>query len=276
MFQGVPIDNIHWNANPISVLAMKRKAGYKKKYSYKKKKSASYYKRKYAKKKSYKKKKYGQNKGARAHLLAPVRYRQLGYRPFIKAVGEYWYGGSLTNTGGLYTPVVFSGNSPWDPYYAAGGLACMNWTDLSTLGRSYYCYASSISIRVLPTYQTQSNDTTVYVYASQNATLSIASTSDLMVQCRVSPNIRSQAIRSLGDPNKNYNLWMKRSTRTMLPMTDPSELKAPSMTNNPTTQWKYIVGAVDDNGSVDTTAAVRLQVHIKYYIIIYNEPSVAL
>jgi hypothetical protein len=255
---------------------MKKKGGYKKKYAYKKTKNASYYKRKYAKKKSYRKKKYGQNKGARANLLVPVRYRQLGYRPFIKAVGEYWFSGPLTLNAGLYTPIVFSGNSPWDPYYAAGGVSCLNWTDISTLGRSYYCYASSISVRVLPTYQTQSNDTTVYVIASKDQTLSIASTGDLMVQCRTSPNIRSQAVRSLGDPNKNYTLWMKRATKTMLPMANPSDLKAPSMTNNPTVQFKYIVGAVDDVGAVDTTAAVRIQVHVRYYCIVYNEPSIAL
>lgn len=270
MFQAVPIDKIYWCSNPISVLAMKKKGGYKKKG---KSKNYNYYKKKYQKKKW--KKKYGKNKSGRAGLLVPTTYKTIGYRPFIKAVGIYNYGGTLTLAGGSYSPLVWNGNDPYDPYYAAGGTSCLNWTELYGLGKGYYCYASRMSVRVLPSTASTTNDTRVYLVASQAASIPYASIPDLAVQLRNAPGCRSQAIRQLGDPNKNYPLILGRRTKTMLPMTNPADLRTTSMSASPARTWQYILGAYDNIGSADTTAPVRFELQIHYFCLIFNDPPIA-
>lgn len=253
----------------------------KKAYKYKKK-NASYYKRKYAKKKWSKKKKGFKNRGGHAKLLRVQNFSPgTAYRPFIRCKAIFSYGDSITPASGVYPVVTFRGNNPYDPDYAIGGQVCQNWPQISALGSGYYCIGSTASVNFKATSPgtTTGNYSSVtgMLIASAAATWNISGGADeYRSGARFCPGVRSQQIRPLGDPDKNYGLRMSRKTRTMLPYNNRSELCAVSMVGGPSAAWYWHIKCYDDIGNPDTpdtTQVVRYQITIVYDLIVFNEPS---
>lgn len=251
---------------------MKKKGGYKKKSGYKKK-TANYYKKKYAKKKFAKKKK---NAGARAGLLRAVSFRNIGARPLVKATAVFRGGYELDNISGSgsFARQVFRGNGAYDADYTSSlTQSPNNWADIASLGLQYYCYCSEISIRVLPSAAAGNfPDVRVMLIASTSVTPDSAGGPKLSALGNLGPNVKQVALGVLGSPNPIRRMYMKRSPKAMIPMSNPENFRS-GMSSTPSNQFYYTVWAYDSIGSTGTTLKVAFEVTIKYHLLIFNEPA---
>lgn len=248
----------------------KSRASRRRSTSYKKKKNAG-------RRKAYRrKKKMSHNYGGGANELRTLSYRSVGYRPYIRAIAVFNKNLTLVPTSGVYSPVLFRGNGPYDPEYALGGATCQNWAEISALGIRYYCYAASIEVEEVP----QAMGSTVGTYfqnlnwvaASNTTALNFTNVQEL--RSASGHGLIAWRGHSLGEGNRKSRYRLGRTTRMMIPYANPSG-KWSTMSTTPVDQWFFVLSSIDMNGDATTTLGIRLNVRIKYYCLIENVARIA-
>jgi len=243
----------------------KSRSSRKRSSAYKKKKNAG-------RRKAYRrKKKMSRNFGAGARELRVLNYRSAGYRPFIKAVAIFSTNVTLSPTSGVYSPVYYRGNGPYDPEVALGGSSCQNWTELLVLGNRYYCYASEIEVEEVPQAMgtTQGNYFQNLNWVGVGNSNALNFTSEEELRSAQGHGIIVWRGHALGEGNRKSRYRLGRTTRSMLPFANKGDLWC-GTTATPTEQWYYTVSSLDMNGDATTVLNIRLNIRIKYYCLLEN------